>query len=126
MKTTLFLILVLTLGGCQSTRSVTVYLNGAVAARAEKHSQFFYVPGAIEQRVRVSADGAASASQGIEHDDLAAVATAGIVTGGAIALAGGFSPPAIAGGAAVAGAGVIADTLSNDQPTTPSLQQSRP
>ena len=103
--------------GCTSSRSVTVYVNGAVAANAQETAQFFYVPGATTQRANVKADGSASASQGIEHDAIANVATAGIITGGAIAAAGGFSPPAIATGAAVAGAGVLASTM-NDGPTT--------
>jgi hypothetical protein len=103
--------------GCASSRSVTVYVNGGIAAQAQETSQFCYVPGATNQRANVKADGSASASQGIEHDAIANVATAGIITGGAIAAAGGFSPPAIATGAAVAGAGVLAGTM-NDGPTT--------
>jgi len=112
--------------GCQSSRSVTVYVNGVIAAQAQEASQFPYVPGATNQRAVVKADGSATASQGIDHEALADVTTLGILTGGAIAAAGGFSPPAIAGGAAVAGAGVIADTMREDARTTPTLQESRP
>ena len=98
----------LMLGGCQSSRSVTVYVNGAVAANAEETAQFFYVPGAVTQRAAVKADGSATASQGIEHEALAGVANTGIIAGTAIAIGGGLTPASIAGGAAVAGAGVLA------------------